>query len=381
MVLFVYFIGLFYFATADEKEFILYQDDPNGIVIGDVNGITMYGDPDCYEKGEISNKLQFQCLEFCERYLFVKYGIKNLPPVTNDCAFNCLKEWDGIQGLKAYYNGTTKILPKVGDILVFDKTATNPYGHVAVPKEINTNFSMIFFGQQNWPKEPVGHTKFHYNEDKTVIIEDYYNYKLLGWLTITKEIKDNKEIIENNTANTTNNKSANVTNKPVNIKKLISTGPDDSKFRVKQTFIVDPRYSWTDTGIDVYAGEKIIIKTTGQVVYAPKNGYYDAQGLLSGFKNGQAVTWDWNIGRYVTADGRAVSSCAYFDSINAPQGALIGKINESAVIYIGTEFIATLRLSGRLYLGINDTPDVLLDNSGYWTVEVIVLPAEKQNNN
>ncbi len=119
-------------------------------------------------------------------------------------------------------------------------------------------------------------------------------------------------------------------------------GGRPSGMRERQT-IVAADTAWTDTGIDVRAGQTV---------------YFEAQGQVR-----------WGQGRRDGPGGERNSP----SNPNRPMGnrnaaALIGKIGDD-MFFIGDETgPVRLRSSGRLYLGIND--DVLTDNSGSFRVVV-----------
>ena len=107
---------------------------------------------------------------------------------------------------------------------------------------------------------------------------------------------------------------------------------------------VSPTEAWTDTGVELRNGQEIYFQTTGQVTWSPN--------------------------RRVDADGTRNSK----PDTNRPlpernSGALIGRIGERDIFYIGTDMGPfRVRGNGRLYLGVND--DRLDDNTGSYRVIV-----------
>jgi hypothetical protein len=108
---------------------------------------------------------------------------------------------------------------------------------------------------------------------------------------------------------------------------------------------VSSTQQWTDTGIDVRAGQEIYFVSSGQVRWGPSR-----RDGVGGERNSPE-----NRNRPIA---------------NRPGAALIGKVSDrDEFFFIGEDsgpFRA--RSSGRLFLGIND--DVLTDNSGSFTVDV-----------
>jgi hypothetical protein len=105
---------------------------------------------------------------------------------------------------------------------------------------------------------------------------------------------------------------------------------------------VDARNAWTDTGITVNQGDRVSFQASGQIVYGPA---------------GQTATPDGSAERAATPDP------------NAPVGALIGKVGNSAAFGIGTQTQPlVMPAAGRLMLGVNDNNFV--DNNGFFTVVV-----------
>jgi hypothetical protein len=106
---------------------------------------------------------------------------------------------------------------------------------------------------------------------------------------------------------------------------------------------VNAREQWTDTGVDVRAGQQVFFVADGEVRWGPNRRDGAAGEKNSPVNNGRPLP-------------------------DRPAAALIGRIGND-VFYIGDDVAAfRLRSGGRLFLGIND--DVLTDNSG--TLRVVV---------
>ena len=107
---------------------------------------------------------------------------------------------------------------------------------------------------------------------------------------------------------------------------------------------VTAREQWSDTGVDVRAGQLIYFRTTGETRWGPNR-----RDGAAGERNSP-----YNAGRPLP---------------DRPAAALIGRIGERDVIFIGDDQMPfRVRSNGRLYLGIND--DVLTDNTGTLRVTI-----------
>jgi len=110
------------------------------------------------------------------------------------------------------------------------------------------------------------------------------------------------------------------------------------------TITVAANQAWTDTGITVNAGDKVVFQASGEITY--------------GRSPGQTATPDGGPDRR-----------AQYPVPSVPVGALIGRVGNSAPFGIGTQSQPLpMPASGRLMLGINDNE--LADNGGAYTVIV-----------
>ncbi len=114
-----------------------------------------------------------------------------------------------------------------------------------------------------------------------------------------------------------------------------------------QGIYINPTQRWTDSGIDVVAGDVIT---------------FDAQGTveLSADSNDVAEPFGSRSGR------RAIDSPVP----SAPAGVLIARIGNGQAVAVGNRRTLRVPSSGRLYLGVND--DHLNDNAGEFRVNVSV---------
>jgi len=123
--------------------------------------------------------------------------------------------------------------------------------------------------------------------------------------------------------------------------------PADSRPRgLREKQLMAPAaVAWTDTGIEVSAGQRI---------------YFEAVGEIR-----------WGGNRRATPRGELNSPNNPARPMpNRAGGALIGRVGQSQdLFFVGEEREGIrMRTSGRLYVGIND--EVLSDNTGYFTVVV-----------
>jgi hypothetical protein len=137
---------------------------------------------------------------------------------------------------------------------------------------------------------------------------------------------------------------------------LVSTPPTPAasatKARLTKTIDVSGTQQWTDTGIDLVAGEQVFLSTQGQVKYQAQ--FAGPEGLQRGWGDLMRTL-------PVNAAGR---------------GALVGKIGseEGAIAFpIGAQKQITAQRSGRLFLGINQPASET--SEGTFQVNVQVLSA------
>jgi Ca2+-binding EF-hand superfamily protein len=112
-----------------------------------------------------------------------------------------------------------------------------------------------------------------------------------------------------------------------------------------ETVIVDSSVRWTDTGINVRAGETLRFDVIGQVRLSDNPGDVADQGGTPSAR------------RAANAPVR-----------NAPAGGLIARIGNGQPVYVGERRAVRAPSNGRLYLGVND--DYLADNEGQYQVSI-----------
>ncbi len=118
----------------------------SGCVLTTLDGVNVYfnsWDPSA-DEGAYLYGYKWQCVELIQRYYGVKY---NYPGIWAPYyAYQTFDSWGHPATMTAYPNGSSTI-PQKGDVLVFDKTWDDPYGHVALVRSVSKG--RIDFVQQN----------------------------------------------------------------------------------------------------------------------------------------------------------------------------------------------------------------------------------------
>ncbi len=108
---------------------------------------------------------------------------------------------------------------------------------------------------------------------------------------------------------------------------------------------VQGQYRWTDTGIDVRAGQNVTL---------------DSSGTIQMSDNAQDTATPAG-----STSGRRAPDAPI---LNQLAGALLGRIGDYGPIFLGNRQSFNAPVGGRLYLGIND--DHLPDNRGEFLVNI-----------
>lgn len=127
-------------------------DSFNGVVVYANGGVNQsHGRNTSFDGYNIG--IRYQCVEFIKRYYYQRFGHKMPDPYGHaksffdkalpDSALNTRRNLDQfVNGSAAY--------PLPDDILVFDASILNPYGHVAIISEV-TPYSVVFVQQNAGP--------------------------------------------------------------------------------------------------------------------------------------------------------------------------------------------------------------------------------------
>jgi hypothetical protein len=135
-----------------------------------------------------------------------------------------------------------------------------------------------------------------------------------------------------------------------------AAGAPASQRRINQEIQITGDRVWSDTGIDVQPGERVILAASGKLRYADAKEDNDPEGLPRDFKDLMRIL-------PLNSSGR---------------GAVIGRIGDAAVVQpflVGAHHVSTAPIGGRLAIGINQTADEVGD--GTYTVQIEVYVADR----
>lgn len=155
-------------------------DSLNGVIVyyngpvGNVSGRNTA--PDGYNLG-----LKYQCVEFVKRYYYEHLNHKMPDSYGHAKDFFDPKLTDGQRSQRRdliQYKNPGNARPKVNDLLVYDGTAYNPYGHVSIVSKVTENEIEII--QQNPGPYGLSREKFRIQQKDGKWMID--NGLVLGWL-------------------------------------------------------------------------------------------------------------------------------------------------------------------------------------------------------
>lgn len=189
LVLCVVLTGVFY------KVITNIDLNPNyevGEVIDSLHGVDVYyngGVNTVVERNTTSDGynigLKYQCVEFVKRYYLEHY--KHRMPDTyghaKDFFDQSVKQGQisPRRGLKQFRNAGN-VAPKVGDLMVYKPSLTNPYGHVAIVSAVDLSAETVEVIQQNaGPFSPSRETYLLKQDDDNWQLK---NERVLGWLRL-----------------------------------------------------------------------------------------------------------------------------------------------------------------------------------------------------
>lgn len=125
--------------------------------------------------------LKYQCVEFVKRYYYEYYNHKMPDSYGNAKDFFNASVKDGeiskARNLRQF-NNPSKSQPQIGDLIIFDGHAGNPYGHVAIVSDVKDDEIQII--QQN--PGPGAHARIWIDVVKEGDKFKVDNGRTLGWL-------------------------------------------------------------------------------------------------------------------------------------------------------------------------------------------------------
>jgi surface antigen len=122
--------------------------------------------------------LKYQCVEFVKRYYYEYYHHKMPNSYGNALDFYNTSLKDGEMNIDrdlVQYSNPSKVEPKIGDLVVFDQTSFNPFGHVAIVSKVEKD-QIEVIQQNTGSSRSVFELQF---ENDHWSIE---NERILGWL-------------------------------------------------------------------------------------------------------------------------------------------------------------------------------------------------------
>lgn len=123
--------------------------------------------------------LKYQCVEFVKRYYYENLHHKMPNVYGNAIDFYDKNVADGelnSQRNLVQYTNSSKSKPQLNDLIVFDGTSSNPFGHVAIISEVTTDEIEVI--QQNVGSKSRDHFDLLFKSGKWMV----GNERVLGWL-------------------------------------------------------------------------------------------------------------------------------------------------------------------------------------------------------
>jgi len=155
-------------------------DSLNGVKVYYNGGVGHTGDRNVSEDG-YNIGLKYQCVEFVKRYYYEYYYHKMPDSYGNAKDFFDNSVKDGQISKKRdliQFTNPSKSKPAIGDLIIFDGTAGNPYGHVAIISKVTAQTIEII--QQN--PGPFASSRINLSLDSSSNSFKIQETRLLGWL-------------------------------------------------------------------------------------------------------------------------------------------------------------------------------------------------------
>ena len=155
-------------------------DSLNGVKVYYNGGVGHTGERNVSEDG-YNIGLKYQCVEFVKRYYYEFYHHKMPDSYGNAKDFFDQSLKDGQLSEKRnliQFTNPSKSKPVIGDLVIFDGTAGNPYGHVAIVSNVTSQSIEII--QQN--PGPFASSRVIIELDSNSNGFKIQETRLLGWL-------------------------------------------------------------------------------------------------------------------------------------------------------------------------------------------------------
>ena len=155
-------------------------DSLNGVKVYYNGGVSHTGKRNVSEDG-YNIGLTYQCVEFVKRYYYEYYHHKMPDSYGNAKDFYDNSVKDGSINIKRdliQFTNPSKSKPDIGDLVIFDGTIGNPYGHVAIISDVKARYIEII--QQN--PGPFASSRVILGLDSNLTGFKILESKLLGWL-------------------------------------------------------------------------------------------------------------------------------------------------------------------------------------------------------
>jgi surface antigen len=170
------------------KSYVVNRQYEPGMAIDSLNGVKVfYNGSVSHVSGRNESVdgynigLKYQCVEFVKRYYYEHYHHKMPDSYGHAKSFFNPKTGDGKLNRKRnliQYANPGKSKPKIGDLLVFDGTSKNKYGHVAIVSNVTDHEIEII--QQN--PGMFASSRRSFNLSNTSGKWKILNKRILGWL-------------------------------------------------------------------------------------------------------------------------------------------------------------------------------------------------------
>jgi len=139
-------------------------------------------------------------------------------------------------------------------------------------------------------------------------------------------------------------------------------GVSQAEEEKKMVIVVPGNVAWTDTGLDVHAGQEISFQATGRITLQVGNPDADCGPAGYNIQTVQQPIQGENLGALL---GKVVLSVAVIIDEETKEER---KQEVAQIFFIGAERKVTMPAAGRLFLGINE--NVIGDNGGQFVVTI-----------